>query len=30
MTEDIQVCNKCGIIFDVQYRLNGGCPLCPI
>jgi rubrerythrin len=28
MTQDIQVCNKCGIVFDIQYRANRDCPVC--
>ena len=28
MSQDIQVCNKCGIIFDLEYRPNKDCPLC--
>jgi hypothetical protein len=28
LSQDIQVCNKCGIIFDLEYRPNKDCPLC--
>jgi RNA polymerase subunit RPABC4/transcription elongation factor Spt4 len=28
LSRDIQVCTKCGIIFDIEYRRNKDCPLC--
>jgi hypothetical protein len=28
LSQDIQVCRKCGIVFDLNIRQNKDCPLC--
>ena len=28
LSQDIQVCRKCGVIFDLNIRQNKDCPLC--
>ena len=28
MSHDVQVCRKCGVIFDLNIRKNKDCPLC--
>jgi len=28
LTKDIQVCRRCGVIFDLNIRKNKDCPLC--
>lgn len=28
LSQDIQVCRKCGIVFDLNMRKNKDCPLC--
>ena len=28
LAQDIQVCRKCGIVFDLNVRKNRDCPLC--
>lgn len=28
LSQDIQVCRKCGIVFDLNMRENKDCPLC--
>ena len=28
LTKDIQVCRRCGVIFDLNVRKNKDCPLC--
>jgi predicted Zn-ribbon and HTH transcriptional regulator len=28
MEEDLRICTKCGIVFDLKFRQNKDCPLC--
>jgi len=28
LSQDIEVCRKCGVIFDLNIRKNKDCPLC--
>ena len=28
LSQDIQVCRRCGIVFDLNIRENKDCPLC--
>ena len=28
MLQDLRICRKCGIIFDLEVRKNKDCPLC--
>jgi rubrerythrin len=28
MTQNIQVCRKCGIVFNIERRKDKDCPLC--
>jgi rubrerythrin len=28
MTQNIQVCRRCGIVFDLNIRKNKDCPIC--
>jgi predicted Zn-ribbon and HTH transcriptional regulator len=28
MVQDLQVCRKCGVVFDLELRKNKDCPLC--
>ena len=28
MIEDLRVCRRCGVVFDVEIRKNKDCPVC--
>ena len=28
MVQDLRICRKCGILFDLEVRENKDCPLC--
>jgi ribosomal protein S27AE len=28
LTQDIQICRRCGVAFDLNIRKNKDCPLC--
>ena len=28
MTQDLRICRKCGVLFDIEVRKNKDCPVC--